>query len=462
MPGYNPGVCNIGRNEIRKRYALALVGFAIAAIVSYAILAFGLPRWVLLISLIPLLMGFEGFFQGYLHFCAGLAAAGVYDFTGSGGTRHKVTDARSHRTDMGKAMHIHAYSIISSAAAMAVAYSVLYLTKPLLANAAMFSELHWIPSAIAAVLTILIVFVKNKRWHKAVGFGMALFALIGLAGYVQEGNFYLSPLNFHTLHSWIGIAALAASLLTVATAAYLKKKKSSKHHMIGYIAAFLSFAALLLGLLMLLGVANLAPAGSASTAGNVTLQVPVSNVLSDVEASTFMGVNLTPMSRQLNNAINGTQYINRSTYRLRVTGLVENSMNLSYDDLLGLPAYSEVAVLPCVEGWKFTAQWTGFRVMDLLNLAKLKPDATYVVFHSSDGYTTGLPIDYLKNQNTLMAYGINNVTLPPDRGFPFQLVAVNKYGYKWAKWITSIEVVNKTVAGYWESRGYSNSANVSG
>ena len=90
-----------------------------------------------------------------------------------------------------------------------------------------------------------------------------------------------------------------------------------------------------------------------------------------------------------------------------------------------------------------------------------QPDATYVVFYGSDGYSTGLPLDYLRNQQVLMAYGINNVTLPAARGFPFQLVAVNKYGYKWAKWITSIDVVNSTVEGYWESRGYSNSANVS-
>jgi DMSO/TMAO reductase YedYZ molybdopterin-dependent catalytic subunit len=329
----------------------------------------------------------------------------------------------------------------------------------------MFSELHWIPSVIAAVLTILLAFVRNKRWHKAIAFGMAFFALLGLAGYIVVGDFSLFPLGVHTLHAWLGIAALLSSLITFAAAVYFRKKGSPPHHIIGYIAACLSFAALVSGLMMLGGMASLAPASTAAVAGNATnktLQVPVSNVLSDVEASTFMGVNLTPMSKQLNNAINGTQYINRSTYRLHVTGLVENDLNLSYDELLGLPAYSEVSTLPCVEGWSFTAQWTGFRVIDLLDLAKLEPNATYVVFYGSDGYSTGLPLDYLRDQDTLMAYGINNVTLPPERGFPFQLVAVNKYGYKWAKWITSIDVVNKTVEGYWESRGYSNSANASG
>ena len=125
MPGYEPGVCNIGRNEIRKRYALAAAGFVIAAIVSYAAFALGLPRWTLLVSFIPLLMGFEGFYQGYLHFCAGFAAVGLYDFAGSGGSRSKVADAGSHRQDMKKAMRIHAYSIISGLIVAAIIYFAL-------------------------------------------------------------------------------------------------------------------------------------------------------------------------------------------------------------------------------------------------------------------------------------------------------------------------------------------------
>ena len=116
--------------------------------------------------------------------------------------------------------------------------------------------------------------------------------------------------------------------------------------------------------------------------------------------------------------------------------------------------------MPCVEGWGFDAKWTGFRVTDLLDLAGLGPEAVYVVFHSADGYSTGLNLDYLRNEEIIMAYGINGVTLPPERGFPFQLVAKDKYGYKWAKWIVGIEVTNEAQRGYWESRGYSDNANV--
>jgi len=143
-----------------------------------------------------------------------------------------------------------------------------------------------------------------------------------------------------------------------------------------------------------------------------------------------------------------------------VTGLTERKLNLSYRQILELPAYSELVYMPCVEGWGFNAKWTGFRVTDLLNISGLKPEAKYVLFTSADGYSTSLPLDYLRTNNILVAYGINDVSLPPDRGFPLQVVAKGKYGYKWAKWITEIEVTDKYIKGYWESAGYSNSANV--
>ena len=80
-----------------------------------------------------------------------------------------------------------------------------------------------------------------------------------------------------------------------------------------------------------------------------------------------------------------------------------------------------------------------------------------VIFYAYDNYTTSFPIDYLYNNQIIMAYKMNNATIPPERGFPFQLVAESKWGYKWIKWVTKIEVSNNTdYQGYWESRGYSN------
>ena len=109
-----------------------------------------------------------------------------------------------------------------------------------------------------------------------------------------------------------------------------------------------------------------------------------------------------------------------------------------------------------MEGWEVTILWEGLLISDILDDAGVRPDATTVIFYAADGYSTSLPLDYVREQNLIMAYQMNGVTLPPERGFPFQLVAEDRWGYKWIKWITRIEVrSDPSYRGYWESRGYS-------
>lgn len=191
-----------------------------------------------------------------------------------------------------------------------------------------------------------------------------------------------------------------------------------------------------------------------------TESYPASSVLPEIEATEFNGIDLVAIKDQGNNAIIGTRHIDRKSYRLEVTGLVENPLSMSYDELLRLPMVSEAVYMPCIEGWGFMAKWTGFKVADLLDMAGVKSEGTYVMFYSDDGYSTGDPLSFIRDNDIILAFGLNDVTLPDDRGFPFQLVAKSKYGYKWAKWITKIEVLDHEELGYWEQRGYSNSADV--
>jgi DMSO/TMAO reductase YedYZ molybdopterin-dependent catalytic subunit len=108
-----------------------------------------------------------------------------------------------------------------------------------------------------------------------------------------------------------------------------------------------------------------------------------------------------------------------------------------------------------------TLLWDGIRVRDLLAEAGLDPGAKTVRFYASDGYTTMFPLSYIMDNNVMIAYAMNNVTLPPERGYPFQLVAEGKWGYKWIKWITRIEVSEDVLlSGYWEDRGYSASGDL--
>jgi len=116
--------------------------------------------------------------------------------------------------------------------------------------------------------------------------------------------------------------------------------------------------------------------------------------------------------------------------------------------------------------WKagaVTALWEGILVSDLLDLAKARPAAKIAIFHAADGYTTSLPLDYLRGKKILLADTINGIVLPQANGYPFQLAAEAKWGYKWIRWVTRIELSDNTAyKGYWEKQGYSNKGDASG
>jgi DMSO/TMAO reductase YedYZ molybdopterin-dependent catalytic subunit len=178
------------------------------------------------------------------------------------------------------------------------------------------------------------------------------------------------------------------------------------------------------------------------------------------EVNNYQGENLSTVASVYENAIKGTQYINASTYRLTITGLVNKTADYTYDQIINdFPKYQKVVTIYCVEGWSAKILWEGVLIDDLLKGAGVNSSAVGAIFYASDGYSTELPLDYLHDHNILLAYKMNNVTIPPERGFPFELVAESQYGYKWIKWVTGIELTsNPNYLGYWESRGYPNNA----
>ncbi len=179
--------------------------------------------------------------------------------------------------------------------------------------------------------------------------------------------------------------------------------------------------------------------------------------LKSVEIKEYNGTKLGSMTDFVENSINGPQSVNISTYRLSVDGLVANPQHYTYSEVLGHRSFLKVTTLDCVEGWSVKVLWHGVLVSDLVDEAKPSPGANTVIFHAYDGYTTSLPLQYVRDKKILLAYKINNVTLPPANGYPFQLVAEDKWGYKWIRWVDEIRVSNdSSYKGYWESRGYSN------
>jgi DMSO/TMAO reductase YedYZ molybdopterin-dependent catalytic subunit len=182
------------------------------------------------------------------------------------------------------------------------------------------------------------------------------------------------------------------------------------------------------------------------------------------EVRNYEGENLASIADVKENAIRGTQYLNTSSYRLTITGLVTRNLSYTYDQVVnGFQAYQKVVNIFCVEGWNATILWQGVLVDDLLNQAGVNSSAVAVIFYASDGYSTALPLDYIRNNHIILAYKMNGLVMPIERGYPFQLVAESQYGYKWIKWVTQIEVTdNPNYLGYWESRGYPNNATLRG
>ena len=184
--------------------------------------------------------------------------------------------------------------------------------------------------------------------------------------------------------------------------------------------------------------------------------------LQAVDIREYQGIDLSSITDFRENSIKGPQVIDIGSYVLKVTGLVDTPKEYTYDSVINNhQSYQKVVTLHCVEGWSVTILWEGVLVEDLIQNSGALPGANTVIFHAYDGYTTALPLDYIVSQNIIMAYQMNGVVLPPERGAPFQLVAESKWGYKWIKWITEIELSDDIgYKGFWESRGYSNSADL--
>jgi DMSO/TMAO reductase YedYZ molybdopterin-dependent catalytic subunit len=183
----------------------------------------------------------------------------------------------------------------------------------------------------------------------------------------------------------------------------------------------------------------------------------VGGALPGVEIRDYKGQRLDSVNDFRENSIKGPQNVDIKTYRLKVDGLVASPASYTYDQVLsGETTYTKVVQLDCVEGWSVKLLWEGVLLSDIIDRSKPSAEATTVVFHGVDGYTTSLPIQFIRDHKILFAYKMNGVTIPPIRGYPFMVVAEDHWGYKWAKWVTEIELSNDPkYLGYWEQRGYS-------
>jgi DMSO/TMAO reductase YedYZ molybdopterin-dependent catalytic subunit len=153
--------------------------------------------------------------------------------------------------------------------------------------------------------------------------------------------------------------------------------------------------------------------------------------------------------------------IDLETYTLTVDGEVQKPLKLSWNDVLRLPKVKSTSNFHCVEGWSvLNCEWEGISFRQVVSLAKPKDSAGFVTFECADGYTTSLSLQELSGDEVLLAYALDGKPLEEGFGFPLRLVIPDKYGYKSALWITHIKFKSKKELGYWEKRGYSDTADI--
>jgi DMSO/TMAO reductase YedYZ molybdopterin-dependent catalytic subunit len=157
--------------------------------------------------------------------------------------------------------------------------------------------------------------------------------------------------------------------------------------------------------------------------------------------------------------------VNAQTWRLSVKGLVDNPIEITYEELKAMPSVEQFSTLGCVSNKVggdliSNAIWKGVPLRNLLEQAKIKQGAEYIVFRCFDGYDVGIPLEKGLEDGTILAYDMNRETLTPAHGFPVRAIVPNIYGMMNAKWITEIEIVDYVYEGFWQRKGWSNTARI--
>ena len=155
-----------------------------------------------------------------------------------------------------------------------------------------------------------------------------------------------------------------------------------------------------------------------------------------------------------------------SEWRLEVGGLVDNPVTLAWQDFLTLPQVEDVSDFHCVTTWsRYDNHWKGVRMRTLAELAVPHEHAQFVLFTGYDvapgsdiPYTTNLPLARAIEEDVLLVHTWEGQALPREHGGPVRVITPKLYAWKGTKWVRKIEFLEKDSRGFWELRGYSNTA----
>lgn len=150
-----------------------------------------------------------------------------------------------------------------------------------------------------------------------------------------------------------------------------------------------------------------------------------------------------------------TQRVARASWKLEVRGLVDEPFALSWAEFQALPRAQVRADFHCVTTWsRLDTLWEGVLVTEIVERARVRPEARFVMAHSFGGYTTNIPLDDFLRPTNLFADRVDGRALPDEHGGPCRLVVHHLYAWKSAKWIRAIEFMERDRLGFWEGYGY--------
>lgn len=149
------------------------------------------------------------------------------------------------------------------------------------------------------------------------------------------------------------------------------------------------------------------------------------------------------------------QYATLDDWTLRVFGLVEEEQTFSWVDLMAMAPQTQTVDIHCVTRWsKLDTTWTGIPWRQFVAGLRVKPEATHVMAHCEQGFTTNIALAVLDDDDTMLAYRYDGKPLEPDHGYPLRLLAPKKYFWKSAKWLRGLEFMSGDRPGFWERHGY--------
>jgi len=169
------------------------------------------------------------------------------------------------------------------------------------------------------------------------------------------------------------------------------------------------------------------------------------------------GQSVVPRLRRLDLGV--VPRVPREKWDFRVTGAVESPLRLSWAEFDGLPRVRITADFHCVTGWSRLANvWEGVSFREVAARARVKPSAVSAMLYGGEGYTTSLPLSVLMDEDVLFAHTLDGKPLPEEHGGPMRLIVPKRYAWKSAKWVRQVDLLEKHELGYWEVRGYSDTA----